>query len=188
MAAFVQGLQELGWTDARNVQIDFRSGLADTDRYRRYAAELVALAPDVLLATGTSTLGPLQQVTSTLPIVFVQATDPVGGGYVASLARPGGNATGFAQFEYGLSGKWPELLKQIAPSITQVAVLRDPAEGAGTTQFAVVQALAPSLRMEVTPIDVRDVSEIERAVTAFARGSNGGLIVTTVCWHKLIAN
>ncbi len=179
MAAFVQGLQELGWTDARNVQIDFRSGLADTDRYRRYAAELVALAPDVLLATGTSTLGPLQQVTRTLPIVFVQATDPVGGGYVASLARPGGNATGFAQFEYGLSGKWPELLKQIAPSITQVAVLRDPVQGSGTTQFAVVQALAPSLRMEVTPIDVRDVSEIERAVTAFARGSNGGLIVTT---------
>jgi putative ABC transport system substrate-binding protein len=179
IAAFVQGLRELGWTDGRNVQIDFRSGLADTDRYRRYAAELVALAPDVLLATGTSTLGPLQQVTRTLPIVFVQATDPVGGGYVASLARPGGNVTGFAQFEYGLSGKWPELLKHIVPSITRVAVLRDPAQGSGTTQFAVVQALALSLRMEVTPVDVRDVGEIERAVTAFARGSNGGLIVTT---------
>jgi putative ABC transport system substrate-binding protein len=150
VTAFVQGLQELGWTDGRNVRIDYRSGLADTDRYRRYAAELVALAPDVLLATGTSTLGPLQQVTSTLPIVFVNAFDPVGGGYVASLARPGGNATGFMNFEYSISGKWLELLKQIAPSMTRVAVLRDPTLGSGTSQFAVIQAMASSFRMAVT--------------------------------------
>ena len=179
LAAFKQGLQELGWTEGRNMQFDFRSGLADADRYRRYAAELVALAPDVILATGASTAGPLLQVTHTLSIVFVQTTDPVGIGLVASLARPGGNATGFLQFEYSLSGKWPELLKQIAPSVTRVAVLRDPSLGSSTTQFAVIQALAPSLRMEVTPVDVRDVGEIERAVTAFARGSNGGLIVTS---------
>jgi putative tryptophan/tyrosine transport system substrate-binding protein len=179
VTAFLQGLQELGWTDGRNVRIDYRSGLADTDRYRRYAAELVALAPDVLLATGTSTLGPLQQVTRTLPIVFVNAFDPVGGGYVASLARPGGNATGFMNFEYSISGKWLELLKQIAPSVTRVAVLRDPTLGSGTSQFAVIQAMASSFRMVVTPVDVRDVREIERAVSAFARGSNGGLIVTT---------
>jgi putative ABC transport system substrate-binding protein len=177
MAAFVQGLRELGWTDGRNVQFDFRSGLADPDRYRRYAAELVALAPDVLLATNLVALGPLQQVTRTLPIVFAQATDPVGGGYVENLARPGGNATGFMSIEYSMSGKWPELLKQIAPSVTRVAVLRDPALGSGTAQFAVIQAVAQSLRMEVTPVDVR--SEIERAFTAFARGSNGGLIVAS---------
>jgi putative ABC transport system substrate-binding protein len=179
IAAFRQGLQDLGWTDGRNVQIDLRSGLADADRYRRYAAELVALAPDVLLTQGASILGPLQQATRTLPIVFVQTTDPVGGGFVDSLARPGGNATGFTQFEFSLSGKWPELLKQIAPNVTRVAVLRDPSLGSGTTQFAVIQALAPSLRMEVIPIDARDIGEIERAVTAFARGSNGGLILTS---------
>src|SRR5262249_40140867 len=179
IAAFRQGLQDLGWTDGRNVQMDLRSGLADADRYRRYAAELVALAPDVLLTQGASILGPLQQATRTLPIVFVQTTDPVGGGFVDSLARPGGNATGFTQFEFSISGKWPELLKQIAPNVTRVAVLRDHSLGSGTTQFAVIQALAPSLRMEVTPVDARDIGEIERAVTAFARGSNGGLIVTS---------
>jgi putative ABC transport system substrate-binding protein len=177
--AFVGGLQDLGWTDGRNLRIDYRSGLANADLYRRYAAELVALAPDVLLAHGATNLAALQQVTRTAPIVFVNTTDPVGGGYVESLARPGGNATGFIQFEYGMSGKWPELLKHIAPSVTRVAVLRDPAVGAGTAQFAVIQALVPSLRMEVTPVDVRDVGEIERGVTAFARGSNGGLIVTS---------
>jgi putative ABC transport system substrate-binding protein len=180
MAAFVQGLQELGWTDGRNVRFDYRSGLADADLYRKYAAELVALAPDVILANGAATMGSLQQLTRALPIVFVQTTDPVGGGYVASLARPGGNATGFMTTEYSMSGKWLELLNQIAPGVTRVAILRDPAIGiSGSTQFAVLQALAPSLRMEVTPVDVRDVGEIERAVTAFARGSNGGLIVTT---------
>jgi putative ABC transport system substrate-binding protein len=179
MAAFYQGLAELGWTVSRNVQIDYRSGLANADRYHRFAAELVALAPDVILANGASTLGPLQQATRTVPIVFATATDPVGGGYVASLARPGGNATGFMSFEYSLSGKWLELLKQIAPNVTRAAVLRDPAIGSGTTQFAVIQAVAPFLRMEVTPLDARDASEIERAVTAFARGPNVGLIVTS---------
>ena len=169
----------MGWTDGRNVQIDLRSALADADRVRRYAAELVALEPDVLLAGGATIVGVFQQVTRTLPIVFAQATDPVGGGYVASLAQPGGNATGFLTFEYSLTGKWPELLKQIAPSATRVAVLRDPAVGTGTAQFAVIQALALALKMEVTPVDVRDVGEIERAVTAFARRSDGGLIVTT---------
>jgi putative ABC transport system substrate-binding protein len=155
MAAFVQGLQEFGWTEGRNMRFDYRSGLADADRYRRYAAELVALAPDVLLATNLVALGPLQQVTRTLPIVFAQATDPVGGGYVENLARPGGNATGFMSVEYSMSGKWPELLKQIAPSVTRVAVLRDPVLGSGTAQFAVIQAVAQSLGMQVIPVDMR---------------------------------
>jgi putative ABC transport system substrate-binding protein len=178
MTAFKQALQELGWTDGRNVRFDYRSALADADRQRRNAAELVALVPDVLLANGAANLGALQHVTRTLPIVFVNTNDPVGGGYVASLSRPGGNATGFMSLEYSLSGKWPELLKQIAPSVTRLAVLRDPVVGSGTAQFAAIQTVAPSLRMEVTPVDVRDVGEIERAVAAFARGSNGGLIVT----------
>jgi putative ABC transport system substrate-binding protein len=180
IAAFHQGLQEVGWNVGRNVQIDYRSGLGDADRYRRYAAELVALAPDVILATGGTTVKPLLQATRTVPIVFVQMIDPVGQGYVASLERPGGSVTGFMIIEFSISGKWPELLKQIAPSVTRVAVLRDPALGSGTSQFAVIQAVAASLRMEeVTPVDVRDVGETERAVAAFARGSNGGLIVTT---------
>jgi len=180
IAAFHQGLQEVGWNIGRNVQIDYRSGLGDADRYRRYAAELVALAPDVILATGGTTVKPLLQATRTVPIVFVQMIDPVGQGYVASLERPGGSVTGFMIVEFSISGKWPELLKQIAPSVTRVAVLRDPALGSGTSQFAVIQAVAASLRMEeVTPVDVRDVGETERAVAAFARGSNGGLIVTT---------
>jgi putative ABC transport system substrate-binding protein len=179
MAAFVQALRELGWTEGRNVQFDFRSGLADADLYRRYAAELVALAPDVILASGTTAAAAVQRVSRTLPIVFVQATDPVGGGYVESLARPGGNATGFMSIEYSMSGKWLQLLKQIAPSVTRVAVLRDPVLGLGssTIQFGVIQAMAQLLRMEVIPVDVR--GEIERAVTAFASGSNSGLIVTT---------
>ena len=180
IAAFHQGLQEVGWNIGRNVQIDYRSGLGDADRYRRYAAELVALAPDVILATGGTTVRPLVQATRTVPIVFVQMIDPVGQGYVASLERPGGSVTGFMIIEFSISGKWPELLKQIAPSVTRVAVLRDPALGSGTSQFAVIQAVAASLRMEeVTPVDVRDVGETERAVAAFAPGSNGGLIVTT---------
>jgi len=180
IAAFHQGLQEVGWNIGRNVQIDYRSGLGDADRYRRYAAELVALAPDVILATGGTTVKPLLQATRTVPIVFVQMIDPVGQGYVASLERPGGSVTGFMIVEFSISGKWPELLKQIAPSVTRVAVLRDPALGSGTSQFAVIQAVAASLRMEeVTPVDVRDVGETERAVAAFPRGANGGLIVTT---------
>jgi putative tryptophan/tyrosine transport system substrate-binding protein len=179
MAAFKQALQELGWTEGRTVQFDFRSGQANGDLYRRYAAELVALAPDVLLANGGVTLGHLQQATRTVPIVFVQTTDPVGGGYVESLARPGGNATGFMSIEYSMSGKWLELLKQIAPNVQRVAVLRDPAVGSGNAQFAVIQTVAQLLRMEVTPGDARDVGQIERAIAAFARGSNGGLIVTS---------
>jgi putative ABC transport system substrate-binding protein len=175
MAAFKQGLQELGWTEGRNVQFDFRSGSANADLYRRYAAELVALAPDVLLANGGVTLGALQQVTR-IPIVFVQTTDPVVSGYVESLARPGGNATGFMSIEYSISGKWLELLRQIAPNVQRVAVLRDPFLGSGNAQFAVIQTVAQLLKMEATPVDAR---EIERAVTAFARRPNGGLIVTS---------
>jgi putative ABC transport system substrate-binding protein len=178
LAAFVKGLQELSWADGRNVRIETRWGGADADRVRRYAAELVALAPDVILASGGSTVGPLQQATRTVPIVFVNVTDPVGAGFVASLARPRGNATGFMQFEYNLSGKWLELLKQIAPGVTRAAVLRDPAITAGVGQFAIIQSVAPSVGVEVSVINMRDAGEIERAVTAFARTPNSGLIVT----------
>ena len=178
LAAFLQGLQQLGWTDGRNVRIDTRWAAGDADGIRRYAAELVALAPDVILAHGTATVGPLLQATRTVPIVFAAVADPVGAGFVESLARPGGNATGFTAFEYGMSGKWLELLKEIAPRVTRVAVLRDPAIAAGTGQFGAIQAVAPSLGVEVSPVNVRDAGEIERAVTAFARSANGGLIVT----------
>jgi putative ABC transport system substrate-binding protein len=152
--------------------------VAEADRYRRYAAELVALAPDVLLANGGLPLGMLQQVTRTLPIVFVNTVDPVGGGFVDSLARPGGNATGFMWIEYSMSGKWLQLLKQIAPSVTRVAVLRDPGQESSTTQFGVIQAMAQLLRVEVNPVNMREAGEMERAVAAFARGPNGGLVVT----------
>ena len=170
IAAFQQGLAQLGWTDGRNVRIDTRWATTNADDLRRHAAELAALAPDVILAaTGTATVAPLLQATRTVPIVFVIVIDPVGAGFVASLARPGGNATGFLMFEYGLSGKWLELLKQIAPSVTRAAVLRDPAIASGIGQFAAVQAVAPSFGVELSPVDVRDAPEIERAVTAFAR-------------------
>src|SRR5262249_27803968 len=177
VAAFTQALKQLGWSDGRNLQIETR--WARVDDIRRHAAELVALAPDVLLAgTGTATVAPLLEATRTVPIVFVNVIDPVGGGFVASLARPGGNATGFTIYEYGMSGKWLELLKEIAPRVTRVAVLRDPAVASGIGQFGAVQIVAPSLGVTVTPVDVRDAGEIERAVGAFARDSNGGLIVT----------
>jgi putative ABC transport system substrate-binding protein len=180
MAAFLQGLAQLGWTDGRNVRIDTHWATTNADDLRRHAAELAALAPDVLVAaSGTATVAPLLQATRTVPIVFVVVVDPVGAGFVASLAQPGGNATGFTMFEYGLSGKWLELLKQIAPSMTRAAVLRDPAVASGIGQFAAVQAVAPSLGVELSPVDVRDASEIERAVTAFAHSGNGGLIVTS---------
>jgi putative ABC transport system substrate-binding protein len=176
-AAFAQGLAQLGWAEGRNVQIDTR--WANADNIRGHAAELVALAPDVILAaTGTLTVAPLLQATRTVPIVFVLVVDPVGAGFVASLAKPGGNATGFTIFEYGMSGKWLELLKEIVPGVTRAAVLRDPAIASGIGQFAAVQAVAPSLGVELSPVDVRDAGEIERAVTAFARSGNGGVIVT----------
>ena len=178
IAAFLQGLQQLGWTDGRNVRIDTRWAAGNADDIRKYAAELVALAPDVILATGSAIVAPLLQATRAVPIVFVHVPDPVGAGFVDSLARPGGNATGFIMFEYGLSGKWLELLKQIAPGVTRAAVIRDPAITAGIGQFAAIQSVAPSLGVEVSPVNVRDAGEIERAVTAFARSSNGGLIVT----------
>jgi len=177
LAALAQALKQLGWSDDRNLQIDTR--WANADDIRRHAAELAALAPDVLVAgNGTATVTPLLQATRSVPIVFVNVIDPVGAGFVASLAQPGGNATGFTIFEYGMSGKWLELLKQIAPRVTRAAVLRDPAVASGIGQFGAVQAVAPSLGVELSPVDVRDVGEIERAVTAFARSGNGGLIVT----------
>ncbi len=179
VGAFLQGLQQLGWVDGRNVRIDTRWATTNADDIRRHAAELAALAPDVIVAaTGTATVAPLLQATRTVPIVFVVVIDPVGAGFVASLARPGGNATGFTMFEYGMSGKWLELLKEIAPGMTRAAVLRDPAIASGIGQFAAVQAVAPSLEVELSPVEVRDAGEIERAVTAFARSLNGGLIVT----------
>jgi putative ABC transport system substrate-binding protein len=177
-AAFLQGLQTLGWMVGRNLRIDFRWGTGgDADRLRAYAAELVALAPDAILAVAITPLVQMQQATRTVPIVFVQASDPVGAGFVASLARPGGNITGFTLFEYGFSAKWLELLKEIAPDVTRVAVLRDPSNPSGTGQFGAIQAMAPSLRVDLSPVDMRDAGGIEPAIAAFARGSNGGMIV-----------
>ena len=176
IAAFLQELQQLGWTDGRNVLIDRRWAAGDAGRFQRYAEELVALAPDVILAAAVPSVQALQRATRTVPIVFANVSDPVASGFVQSLARPGGNTTGFMQFEFGLSGKWLELLKQVAPDVTGAAVLRDPDVGSGTAQFAVIQAMAPLLRVEVNPVNVRDPSEIRRAVEA--RSPNGGLIVT----------
>jgi len=178
VVTFLQGLQQSGWTDGRNVRIDYRWAAGDADRFHRYAAELVAITPDVILATGSAAVAQLLQVTRIVPIVFVVVPDPVGAGFVENLARPGGNATGFINFEYGLSGKWLELLKEIAPGVTRAAVLRDPAITAGIGQFGAIQAVAPSVGIEVSPAGVRGADEIERAIVAFARGSNGGLIVT----------
>ena len=177
-AAFHQGLQQLGWTIGRNVRIDTRWATTDAADIRRHAAELVALAPDVILAPGATTVGPLLQATRTVPIVFPVFVDPVGAGFVESLARPGGNATGFMHFEYSMGGKWLELLKEIAPGVTRAAVLRDAATPAGIGQFGIIQSVAPSLRVEVSPVNMRDAPEIERAIAAFARAPNGGLIVT----------
>jgi ABC-type uncharacterized transport system substrate-binding protein len=178
-AVLRQALQQLGWTEGRNIQFYQRFGSAgDNDLVRRNAQELVALGPDLIVAAGSPNVAALQQVSRTVPIVFVGIVDPVGAGFVASVARPGGNTTGFTYFEYGISAKWLELLKEIDPRVTRAAVLRDPVTPAGLGLFAAMQGVAPSLRMELSPIDVRDASEIERAVAAFASRSNGGLIVT----------
>jgi putative ABC transport system substrate-binding protein len=187
VGAFLQGLQELGWTDGRNVRIEYRWGSGDAERIRKSAAELVALAPDVILVSGNSGLVPLHRETRTLPIVFVNASDPVGGGFAASLARPGGNVTGFASIEYGMSGKWLELLKQISPGVNRAAVVRDPSIPSGSGQFGAIQAVGPFLGVEVNPIDARDAGEIERGITELGRSANGGLIVpasTPAIFHR----
>jgi putative ABC transport system substrate-binding protein len=179
LAAFYQELALLGWTIGRNVRIEPRWATANADELRRHAGELAALAPNVILATGDSTIPPLLQATRTIPVVFPLAADPVGAGFVDSLARPGGNATGFMIFDYTMGGKWLELLKEIAPNVTRVAVLRDPANPSQTAQFGAIQAVAPSLRVEVIPVNMREASEIERAVADFARSANGSLIPTS---------
>jgi len=176
--AFLQAFGQSGWTIGRNVQVDTRWATANADSVRRHATELAALAPDVIVSPGASAVGPLLQVTRTIPIVFAIVADPVGAGFVVSLARPGGNATGFTSFEYGTSGKWLELLKEIAPGMTRVAVLRDAATPSGVALFGVIQAVDSALRVEANPLDLRDAAEIERAVTAFADSSNSGLVIT----------
>jgi putative tryptophan/tyrosine transport system substrate-binding protein len=179
VTAFVQALQQLGWIEGRNMRIDYRWARAgrDVDLFHKYAPELVALAPDVILASGFPSMAALQPITRSVPVVFVLVADPVGAGFVESLARPGGNITGFATYEFSISAKWLELLKRIVPHVTRAGIIRDPTLTAGTAMFGAIQAVAPSLGVDVRPIDVRDASEIERAVTAFARSSNGGLIV-----------
>jgi putative tryptophan/tyrosine transport system substrate-binding protein len=178
IAAFLNGLEQFGWIDGRNVRIEARWGAGDADRVRRYAAELVAIAPDVILASGNATTGPMSQATRAVPIVFTLVPDPVGAGFVDSLARPGGNVTGFASFEYGISAKWLELLKEIAPPVTRVAIIRDAAISAGTGLFGAIQSVASSFGVEATAVNVRDAAEIERVITSFARPGNSGLIVT----------
>ena len=179
IAAFQQGLQQLGWTVGHNIRIDTRWGADDTDRTPKYAAELIALAPDVILASGTVSVTAVQRLTRTVPIVFASVLDPIGAGVVDTLARPGGNTTGFMLYEYSLSAKWLELLKQIAPGVTRAAVLRNPITPVGSALFGVIQGAGHSLGIEVSPVNVRDASDMERAVTAFARSASGGLIVTT---------
>jgi ABC-type uncharacterized transport system substrate-binding protein len=178
LTAFAQGLQQLGWTVGQNIRIDYRWGDDKADTMRKYAAELVALAPEVILANSSPAVSSCLQATRTIPIVFAVVADPVGAGFVESLARPGGNATGFTVFEYSIAGKWLELLKEIAPHVTRAAVLRDSAIAAGPGQLGAIQAVASSLGIELRPVDVRDAGEIERSLTVFAQGSNGGLIVT----------
>jgi ABC-type uncharacterized transport system substrate-binding protein len=174
-----QTLQQLGWAVGRDLKFEIRQVGGDLDRIRRYAAELIALVPDVIVSVGSVALAPLQQATRTIPIVFVNVPDPVGAGFVQSMARPGGSITGFSNFEYSMSGKWAELLKQIAPRVTRAVVFRDPMSAAGIGQFAAVRSVAQSLNIELTPLDVRDTAEIERAVKEFAQVSNGGMIITT---------
>jgi putative tryptophan/tyrosine transport system substrate-binding protein len=179
LKAFVQGLQDLGWIDGRNLKVDVRWTGAGAGAVHKEATELAALAPDVILAPGSSTTGPLLQITRTIPVVFTVVPDPVAAGFVESLARPGGNATGFASFEYGIGGKWLELLREIVPGVTRVGVVRDPAVTAGVGQWSAIQDISPAFGLEVSPINLRDVPDLERAVAAFARSGNGGLIVTS---------
>ncbi len=179
VGAFLQALGQLGWTIGRNVRIDIRWATTNAAEIRRHATEMAAVAPDVILAHGAAAVGSLLQATRTVPVVFPVVSDPVAAGFVDSLARPGGNATGFMTVEFSMGGKWLELLKQIAPGVTRAAVLRDPTQGSGTSLFAAIQAVAPSLRVEVNPVNMRDPGEIERTIAAFARSSNGGLIVTS---------
>ena len=181
-AAFLRGLQQLGWSVGNNVQIDSRWSAGKEEDTSKYAAELVALAPDVIFASGSAAVGPLRSATRTVPIVFVNTPDPVGAGFVDSLARPGGNATGFTPWEYGIGAKWLELLKQIVPRVTRVAVLRDPAITAGIGLWGAIQSVSPSLGVELRPVDVRDATEMERALAAFAGSPNGGLILTGSAW------
>jgi len=189
ITVFEQTLQQLGWAVGRDLKIEIRETGSDLDQLRRYAGELVALAPDVILTIGSVALAPLQQATRTIPIVFVNVPDPVGAGFVQSMAHPGGNITGFSNFEYSMSGKWAELLKQIAPKATRALVLRDSSSAAGIGQFAAVRSIAQGLGVELTPSNVRDADEIERNVAGFARSANGGVIVTaggTAAHRKLI--
>ena len=179
IGAFRQGLQQLGWVDGQNVRIDVRAGSGDADRTRRYAEELVALAPDVIVTTGSAAVAPMLKATRTVPVVFTSVVDPVGAGFVNSLARPGGNATGFVLFEYSLSAKWLELLKEVAPGVKRVAVIRDPEISGGTGQFGAIQTAAPSLGLDLIAISPREAGEVERAIAAFARTPNGGLITTS---------
>jgi putative ABC transport system substrate-binding protein len=177
-AAFLQGLQQLGWTVGQNIQIDYRWSEGNEDDTRKYAAELVALAPDVIFTSGSTAVGPLRRATRTVPIVFVLVPDPVGAGFVDSLARPGGNITGFTQFEYGIGAKWLEVLKEIAPNTTRAAIIRDPAITAGIGQWGAIQSVSPSVAIEVSPVNLVDAGGIDRGLTAFARSPNGGVIVT----------
>jgi ABC-type uncharacterized transport system substrate-binding protein len=179
LTAFFQGLQELGWTEGRNLKIDYRWGMGNLEHHRTNASELVALAPDVILVHGSTIMGPLRQATRTVPIVFVSVSDPIAGGFVESLAHPGGNATGFTSTDYGMSGKWLELLKQVAPTITRVGVIRDPDQVSGGGQLGAIQAVASLLGVEFNPLGVHDANEIKRTITTFAQQPNGGLIVTT---------
>lgn len=176
---FVRSLQQLGWVAGQNAKIDIRQVGTEVDRAAGYAAELIALEPDVIVTIGSAMIGPLQQATRTIPIVFVNAPDPVGAGYVQSMARPGGNITGFLSFDYGMSGKWAELLKQIAPNVTRALMLRDPTTAAGIGQFAAVRSVAQAMRIELTPVDIRDNSEIERRVATFSESGGGGMIVSS---------
>ena len=182
LAAFLQGLQQAGWSVGGNIRIDYRWGAGDAELFRKYAAELVALAPDVFLASGNPSVTALQQATRSVPIVFAPIADPVASGFVESLARPGGNITGFSAFEYSISGKWLELLKELSPRVSRAAILRDLALSHGSGQLGAIQSVAPSLRVELSPVSVGDAGALERAVAAFARSANGGLIVTPSPW------